>query len=129
MPIAIPSQARGSVDILIVVVVIAVIIVAIAIGRGLQLKALARFGVPMQAVVEKKWCHDSKGRRTYRLRYQFSMGNGHTYQRSVIVTEKDYQRYQPGDSIDIVVLKEKPRNSALASMVALTQQALEKSDR
>lgn len=113
-------------EIILSLVAITVLIVVVALTRGLQLKNLVQNGVPLHATVEKKWKHNSGGRQIFRLRYQYKVESGKQFSRSVMVTEKEFQTYEPGDSIDIVVLPDKPGNSALASMVALSKQALDK---
>lgn len=113
-------------EIVLSLIAIFVLIVVVALTRGMQLRALVQNGVPMRATVDKKWHHSSGGRRIFRLRYSYQVESGKHLSRSVMVSEAEFQNYETGDAIDIVVLKNRPGNSALASMVALSKQALDK---
>jgi hypothetical protein len=106
-----------------IIFLIVIAMIVFTVMRGLQFKLLVNEGVPIQATVVKKWKH---GQNKCRLKYEYSTPSQGNFSHSPWVTEDEYNRYNSGDSIDVVVLPNKPKISAMASMVNLAKQALEK---
>lgn len=108
---------------LIVILLIVIVMIVFGVRRGLQFKSLANEGVPLRATVIKKWKH---GHNKCRLRYEYDIPAQGKFSHSPWVTQDEYERYNPGDSIDIVYLPSNPKVSAMAAMVTLAKEALDK---
>ena len=108
---------------LIVILLIVIAMIVFGVRRGLQFKSLANDGTPAQATVTKKWKH---GQNKCRLRYEYNTPSQGKFSHSPWVTQDEYDRYNPGDSIDIVYLPNNPKVSAMATMVTLAKEALDK---
>lgn len=113
--------------ILIPIALIILAMVIVALRRGWQMKKLVSDGTPVRATVTKKWMH---GQHKYRLRYEYQIATDsspqskHTH--SPLVSRDEYDRYNTGDGIDIVVLANNPKISATAMLVAQARKALSK---
>jgi hypothetical protein len=110
-----------------IITLIVAAMIFVTVRRGLQMRSLAASGVAVKGKVVKKWRNTkSTDTSSQRLRYQFEIGDGQTYAHAIVISIEEDQKYQIGDEVDIIYLPSNPKISALASMVALAQEALNK---
>lgn len=84
--------------------------------RGNRLLRLERGGQPTTGRLCAKNAYTRKGQTTYTLIYEYSSDKG-THQRSVVVSQSEFDAAQEGASIEMVVLPTDPRVAATRERV------------
>jgi hypothetical protein len=101
----------------------------IAIWRGRQIGELARRGVPVTGVVERKFRSGKAGgavSRGRRLSFTYTGPDGRSYRRAASVTSSQWAEYEEGGAIELFCLPDAPGVSAPASLVRHAREALAK---
>jgi hypothetical protein len=115
---------------ILILFLIAVCAVAgLAIWRGRQIGELARRGVPVTGVVERKFRSGkpgAAGARGRRLAFTYTGPDGRTYRRAASVTSSQWSAYEEGGAIELFCLPDAPGVSAPAWLVQHARDALAK---
>jgi hypothetical protein len=97
------------------------------VRRGYQMKDLVERGKPITGEVVNKVKFRGRSRMGSRyLRYRFRAGDGQYYSHKIAVGSDEFERYEPGQPIELVYLPDKPKVSAAATMVELAREATRK---
>lgn len=78
--------------------------------RGAVYRRLAREGVPVQAVVTKRFSrrHPKNRQQQYHVAYRFETGSGEVYERQVHVPRADYEQAKADGQIEVRYLADNP---------------------
>jgi hypothetical protein len=111
------------------ILLVVAVIAGIAIWRGRQIGELARRGVPVTGVVERKFrsgTAKAAGDRGRRLAFAYTGPDGRTYRRATSVTTSRWAEHEEGGAIELFCLPDAPGVSAPAWLVQHARDALAK---
>ncbi|MCU0759175.1 MAG: hypothetical protein MUF07_08280 [Steroidobacteraceae bacterium] len=106
-----------------------VLAIGLAVWRGLQVRALAERGVPVQGTVVKKLTLGAGFMATRRIAFEYVGPDGRTYHRAASVSPGRFERHVEGAPLSLYCLPDAPGTSAEAWMVEAARDAMAKQKR
>jgi hypothetical protein len=111
------------------ILLIVAVFAGIAIWRGRQIGELARRGVPVTGVVERKFRSGraaAAGDRGRRIAFTYTGPDGQTYRRAASIATSQWSQHEEGGAIELFCLPDAPGVSTPAWIVLHAREALAK---